>query len=184
MINRNCLDKEIEVIQDAQIRKFVKDTIENAPERFFVIPASSTKKWHPECTNIEGGLIIHVKRVVYICERLVTAWNFDASLRDIAIAACILHDLAKCGRDSGAYEDYVNHPINAEKFFVKNGLDDEIYNKIRDAVRYHMGLWTPNSIKKPLGKYTPVELIVYTSDYLASTKDMSTPKDLMYKVQE
>jgi len=40
-----------------------------------------------------------------------------------------------------------------------------------------MGLWTPASIKKSLDLYTTLQLIVYTADYLAATKDLITPKD-------
>ena len=178
MKEQEQLRNEIDLIKDAAIKQWVEETLQNAPKYFWIASASSTGKYHPECTCKEGGLIIHTKRVVFIANRLCRGWNIVSSLdKDIVIASCILHDLAKTGKNSGTYKDYVNHPINAEKYFSKSLKDINKFKVIKDCVRYHMGLWTPDSIKKPLGKYTPKELIVYTSDYMAVTKELVTPVD-------
>jgi hypothetical protein len=177
--------KELSLIVDPVIKSWVEKTLEIAPERFWKIPASSTGKYHPQCTNKEGGLIIHVKRVVYLADRLTFAWNIKEQNRDIVIAACILHDISKTGKDSGAYIDYVNHPINAGIEFKKavSGTGG-VVDLVENCIKYHMGLWTPDSIKKPLNKYTSLELVTYTSDYMASTKDLVTPVDGEYVVED
>lgn len=183
--------KELNLIVDPKIKDWTEKTLEVVRDAFWRIPASSTGKYHPQCTNKDGGLIIHVKRVVYLADRLTFAWNIKEQNRDIVIAACILHDIAKTGKDSGAYIDYVNHPINAADIFKKTiGLlpkdetpEDSMF-KISQCIKYHMGLWTPNSIKKPLNKYTALELATYTCDYMASTKDLVTPVDGEYTVED
>jgi len=186
-------NNEINLIKSETIKDYVIKTLKETPEIFWKIPASSTGKYHPECTNKEGGLIIHVKRVVYICDRLSFGWNITDLNRDMVIASSILHDIAKCGKDSGIYENYVNHPITAANMFKKtvnfNSQDITPINKtiiirIANCINYHMGLWTPKSIVKPLSQYTSLELLVYTSDYMASTKTLVTPVDGSYTVKD
>jgi len=176
--------KEIELIKEESIKEFVKKTLNNTPDYFYEAPASSTGKYHPQCTCKKGGLVTHVKRAVYIANRLCEGWGIFNLDRDIVISAIILHDIAKVGNPAvtkSTYEDYENHPINAEKYFFAEketiALGIDTLAKIRDCIRYHMGRWTPQSIRKEIKDYILLELIVYTADYIATTKDLITPRD-------
>ena len=180
---------EIDLINNEPIKKWVKETLNNSPDYFFTAWASSTGKYHPQCTCKDGGLLIHIKRAVYIANRLCNGWGIQGLDKDMVLSATILHDIAKVGRGMGSFDDYENHPLNAEKYFygvehkenildvTKSGLDCQTISIINDCIRNHMGLWTPENAKKPLKDYTLLELLVYTSDYLATTKDLVTPKD-------
>jgi HD superfamily phosphodiesterase len=177
-MNKNILKKEIALIKTVSIQDWVKQTLQNTPDYFFTAMASSTGKYHPSCTCCKSGLIVHVKRVVYLVNRLCDGYGIKEIDKDIVLAASILHDIAKTPSNNPkfTYADYENHPINAEKYFA--ALDnEEIKRKITDCIRYHMGLWTPASIKKDLKDYTLLELIVYTADYIAATKDLVTSVD-------
>jgi len=186
-MNKNVLEKEINLIHDEVIREWTKNTLQNAPDYFFIAAASSTGKYHPVCTNKEGGLIVHVKRAVYIANRLCEGWGIFLSDRDIVLSATILHDIAKTpSHDSRyTYADFENHPINAEKYFaplnVSGGLEITLalsrQEQINNCIKYHMGRWTPKSIQKEIKDYTLQELCVYTADYTATTKDLVTPVD-------
>ena len=176
------LQPELALIKSEVIRDWTEETLKNVPEYFYKAQASSTGKYHPACTIKEGGLITHVKRVVYLANRLCEGWAIFGLDRDIAISACILHDIAKVSRATGSYQDYVNHPLNAQKYYALDcALNKEPLNTtirlIDEAVRNHMGRWTPDSIKKDIVDYSLVELVVYTSDYLAATKTLATPED-------
>lgn len=181
----DILINEINLIQDKNIKEFTINTLENAPDYFYRAMASSTGKYHPQCTNRVGGLIIHVKRAVYIANRLCEGYGVKDINKDIVLSSIILHDIAKVPSPKEdpkiTYADYENHPINAEKYWFGTkeviALGIDISSKIRDCIRYHMGLWTPQSIKKDLKDYTLLEFIVYTADYIATTKDLVTPKD-------
>lgn len=174
----SILEKEINLIQDMAIKEWTKATLNNAPDYFYKAWASSTGKYHPQCTCKEGGLIIHVKRAVYIANRLCTGWGIENIDRDIVLTAVILHDIAKTGVNTGTKEDYINHPINAEKYFTGEVCIDKLQiDIINECIRHHMGLWTPEKIRKPLESYIPHELIVYMADYMAATKDLITPVD-------
>jgi len=184
-MNKNILEKEINLIQDSTIKEFTKKTLSNTPDYFFVGMASSTGKYHPQCTCRKSGLLIHVKRAIYTVNRLCDGWGIKGIDRDIVLSATILHDIAKVPSPKEnskiTYTDYENHPINAEKYWfgeketIMLGIDN--LAKITNCIRYHMGLWTPQSIKKEIKDYTLLELIVYTADYIATTKDLITPVD-------
>ena len=172
--------KEIALIKDLKIQEFVKATLNNTPDYFFVAQASSTGKYHPPCTNKVGGLLVHVKRAIYIVNRLCDGWGIANLDKDIVLAATILHDIAKTPHNDPkyTYADFENHPINASKYFGTISLDSNIILNITTCIANHMGLWTPASIKKSIKDYSLLELIVYTADYIATTKDLITPKDI------
>lgn len=171
--------RELELIADPQIRNWTMSTLENAPDNFFTAPASTTGKYHPPCTLGIGGLVVHTKRVVWIANRLCGGMDISGLRKDIVISACILHDIAKTGKGTGEYKDYLEHPINASKYFVPSLSQTcpDIYMEISDCVKHHMSLWSPPSIKKPINNYLMTELCVANSDYLATTKTLVTPVD-------
>lgn len=184
------LKQELALIKSNIIQEWTLETLKNAPTYFYVAQASSSGKYHPKCTIKEGGLITHIKRVVYLANHICEACDVQGLARDTVISACILHDIAKTPSERVAHiygmtttnKDFVNHPINAEKYFAKNcELNKEpeqvTINMIQILIAYHMGRWTPESIKKDIVDYSLCELIVYLSDYLASRKDLITPKD-------
>jgi len=188
-MDKNILLKELDLIKDPLIKEWTKATLQNTPDYFFYGMASSTGKYHPACTCQKGGLLIHVKRAVYFANRLCDGWGIKGIDHDIVISAVILHDIAKVPSPKEdpkiTYADYENHPINAQKYFaplcpsgsIEIMISQARQGKIEDCIRYHMGLWTPASIKKSLADYTNLELLVYTADYMAATKDLVTPVD-------
>jgi HD superfamily phosphodiesterase len=171
------LTDELNLIVNPLIKKFTEATLENTPDYFYVAQASSTGKYHPECTCKKGGLIVHVKRAVCLANRLCDGYGFKGMDKDIVLSATILHDIAKTGQGSGSYDDFVNHPINAKNFFVPLDLDAETIEKIDGCIKNHMGLWTPDQIKKPLTEYSLLELLVYTADFYSATKVLALPID-------
>jgi len=171
----------INLIKDEAVKQFTIDSLNNAPFYFWVAKASSSGKYHPQCTNKEGGLLIHVKRTAFMANRLCSGFQIEGIDRDKILSAAILHDIAKVpgtkvckeyGMDCTS-EDFENHPINASKYLVHSEHTAEIV----EMIRHHMGPWTPESIKKPLGKYTKGQLIVYLADYMATTKEIDTSVD-------
>lgn len=184
---KDQFEKQIKLIKNEKLAQWVRQSLGLAPEYYFTGPASSTGKYHPACTIGPGGLVIHVKRAVYFADRFCSGLGVSERERDQIISAVILHDIAKTGRGTGSFADYENHPINAIKYFAElpvqlwSDKDLEILSEdiqvISGCVQHHMGLWTPASIKKEIGKYSVQELIVYMADYTSSTKDLVSPVD-------
>lgn len=184
------LKPELDLIQNDTIREWTEATLKQVPKYFYMAQASSSGKYHPACTTKEGGLIIHVQRAVYLANHICEGWGIFKLDRDIVLSAVILHDIAKTPSPRVAQfygmhttdEDFVNHPLNAQKYFARETeLNKEpgqmTINIIQDCIAYHMGRWTPASIRKDIVDYSLVELAVYTADYLSSRKDLTTPKD-------
>ena len=65
------VEKEFMWIKNKNIRKFAIDMVSILPDYFFVVPASSTGKYHPEYSLGEGGLVRHTKSAVLIAKTLL-----------------------------------------------------------------------------------------------------------------
>lgn len=172
------LEGEIALINDPDIQEWVVRTLKNVPEYFWYAPTSMTGKYHPACSNGKGGLIVHVKRVVWLANKICHAWGIFSKHRDIVIAACILHDTAK-GPPGTPYREHENHPINAQRYFAK--ADYGFIELIEVAIQLHMGRWSPRKVLKPIEDYSLSEFAVYTADYLSSLKELATPRDSVKK---
>jgi hypothetical protein len=57
---------EINDIEDEKLKRFTINLLLGAPEYFYTVPASSSKKYHPPFTRSEGGLIKHTRLVVFL----------------------------------------------------------------------------------------------------------------------
>lgn len=177
MNRADAFSKEVALIVDLSIRDWVYATLNKVPTYFYTAAASSTGKYHPACSNQKpGGLQIHVKRALYFAENLCKANQLSAKERDIVLASVILHDIAKC-ESYGNFKQFEDHPINATKYFAGGEAISEVLPTITNCIAFHMGPWTPASIRKPMQQYTLLEFIVYTSDYMSSIKDLVTPVD-------
>jgi len=181
--------EDIDKIVAKDIQKFVKKVLWSFPNYFWTQPASSTGKYHPSCTVKEGGLLVHTKRVIWFGEKLIRAHKLEMkSDADLLMAAFILHDGQKGGKGYGNYDDYVNHPILVRERYIKSehnikGENPEEAETIFEIIKYHMGPWTPESVKKPMCFYSEMELIMYHADYMAAQKELSTPVDNVVTVQ-
>lgn len=167
---------ELGLIFDEGIREFTRLCITSAPDYFFLdCPASSSGKYHPIDELGADGTILHTKKVCTVAYVLCRGLNCE-SRRDEIIAACIIHDLRKQGKTKTGHTAR-NHPQLAAELVdeVQDAtriLSRESYTIIRNCVGYHYGLWSSGDWKKPLDKFTPEEMCVYLSDYIASKREV------------
>ncbi len=63
---KDCFEKEIDWIHSQAVREFAKYCVNNLPEYFFTVPASSSGKYHPSYALGDGGLVRHTKAAVTI----------------------------------------------------------------------------------------------------------------------
>lgn len=182
MDRSKVFERELRFIKDCKIADFVLQCLNDAPEYFFEIPASSTGKYHPQYALGPGGLIRHTKAAVIISQDLLRLDMF-ASLRimnDEIVAALILHDCCKNGRSGGVYTT-TDHPLQASKFLQETAdkmciSDFPFVKTIRDLIETHMGQWTSDFktgvevLQKPS---THAQKFVHICDYLASRKTLT-----------
>ena len=93
-------NEEIKYIKDKDRQEDIKILIGMLPDYFFMIPASSTGKYHPKFASGKNGLVRHTKVAVRIAYELMNnpaLNNFTNREKDLMIMALVLHDGLKCG---------------------------------------------------------------------------------------
>lgn len=174
------LQPELALIVDKKIKAFAEHVLTQAPAYFWTAPSSSTGKYHPPQSNGEGGLVRHTKAVVYIAEKLCDVYRVTGMRRDCVVAACILHDVLKYGREKQTHTTK-NHDYQGALFVhglgVKFNVENEALSYITCCIAWHMGRWTDMTGRKvtkafPDG-YLVEELIVHLADVMAAQKNVS-----------
>jgi hypothetical protein len=167
-------EKELELIFDERVREFTRLCLFGAPDYFFVnCPASSTGKYHPLNELGADGTMIHTKKVFTLAYELCRGLGCEER-RDEILSACIIHDLLKQGKTRSGHT-IKTHPGLAAELVQEiqeqtQTLNEESYQIIKNCVGFHYGLWSIAPWKKDLDEYTPEELCVYMSDYVASKR--------------
>lgn len=145
MNKEEVFKNELEYIKNERLKKSAIELIKMLPDYFFIIPASSTGKYHPQFSQGEGGLVRHSKVAVRIAYELLKSKilnNFTDDEKDLIIIALIVHD----GLKKGLVEDKwtkVEHPLLIANF-IKNNKEkleftlDEV-NLLYDMTSCHMG---------------------------------------------
>ena len=78
MLNKTeVFTKEISWIKNPDISKFIISAIQQLPDYFFTVAASSTGKYHPKYALGNGGLVRHTKAAVGIAHDLLSLEMFD-----------------------------------------------------------------------------------------------------------
>lgn len=178
--------KEIDAIEDDDLRKLATEIIAYADDYFFIIPASSTGKNHPPFSLGEGGLVRHTKCVVYMVKCLCESFVVDGYKRDMLIVAALAHDIKKQGDcTEGVGHTVHEHPRLAAQYVYQTYcmISDDIYTFggiveiICNAISSHMGKW--GAYPKYIGDKNPLpmpsnefEKILQAADYIASRREI------------
>ena len=181
-MNSKIFERELTYIEDDAVRKFTETALDNLPQYFFEVAASSTGKYHPTYALGDGGLVRHTKAAVRFANHLFTIEQnknaFSSMERSCVISAIILHDGWKHGDKGSAFTTH-EHPVVCANW-IKNAeclngiINDGIRDTIASAVASHMGEWNESkrsaiTLPKP---ETEVQKFVHMCDYLASRKDI------------
>lgn len=181
---KKLLKEYFDSVQDENVKKFMGQCIETIPEYWFVVPASSTGKHHPNYALGKGGLMRHTIAMLRFFNHLV--YNnmygrvFTDREMDLLRVACLMHDTRKSGSDAEFAVDKhtkFNHPIlaaDAVRSIKTKYITDEEKEIIANAIESHMGQWNTDThensnvtLPLPTNKY---QKIVHLVDYLAAQK--------------
>lgn len=190
----DCLSRELSLIEDVKLREFIITFIEECvPAYFYIVPASSSGKHHPEYGLGPGGLVRHTKACVKIADDLLSLEQnetLNECYHDEIIAALIVHDTFKQGVNArGSGHTQFEHPIFsagalqlfADKFYP--ALSDRVAT-ISAMVMAHMGQWnrSERSVVQLPKPQTDAEKFVHLCDYLASRRYLIV-EDVAYEPQ-
>ena len=176
--------EELNLIKDKALADSVRLILDEVvPEYFFRIPASSSGKYHPWYSLGYGGLVRHTKAAVKIAADLLGLEQNLSLDADAIIAALILHDTFKQGKEESGHT-INDHPREAKRTiaeWVIHSLpadQQRPFSKICSLIASHMGEWNEyqrNDTDPPTTYYLPKpqteeEKFVHMCDYLASRK--------------
>ena len=176
-------EREIDYIQDSNIKEFFKQAITLVPDYFFEVPASSSGQFHSALECGFGGLVYHTRSVAKVANYLVNLQQYKSKLndveRDCVICAALLHDCLKHDWENKTGFSVHQHPVLAAEFIktddrLNDILSDEIRDIIGDAVASHSGEFSTSKRSKIVlpSPQTLVQELVHLSDYIASRGDI------------
>lgn len=177
-------EEELQMIKTEEVRNAVVEVLKQVNEEFYHAAASSTGKYHPNYALGDGGLYRHTKAAVKIANDILSleymSDDFAVEDKDCIIAALILHDTCKSGRNWDSKYTMHTHPIQAADLILEvtnNTVYEAIGVNIARLVSSHMGQWNEpgkwnkyddrDVLPKP-EKFD--EFVVHLCDYLASRK--------------
>lgn len=186
MNNEEYFEKELSYIKNEKIKKSLIYMINKLPDYFFIIPASSTGKYHPEYATGEGGLLRHTKSAVRIGYELLNnpaiGDKYTCDEKDLMLMGLLLHDGLKLGKEESKYTKF-EHPILMANYIEEEKenleLNEEEIKLVCNVIKTHMGPWTTDYqgnevLEKPKTKY---QNFVHMCDFLASRKCILIPFD-------
>lgn len=173
---------EVMLIEDREIRDETIKAIQQFPDYFWHVPASSSKKYHnPWCRN-EHGLWMHVKMAFSALNRFIDSYVqqrlIDEYHADCARSAMLLHDMFKQDmpdvrlmKRSDDRHTVTDHDIIAYEWLRDN---TELPDAVLCAVHAHNGPWYDGI--KPADYDARSRLfhtcqLVHTADMAASSPD-------------
>lgn len=169
--------EELDYIVDPVIRNFTEYSLNKIPNYHFLIPASSTGKYHPQQSLGEMGLTRHTRAVVYFARAFSRSYQLTEKETDIVISACLLHDSCKLGLHMQKYTHKLHDKIAAD-FILELGRSYEIpmsdLMQICTAIAFHAGPWTEHPKKKQFpDDYSKIETVVHISDMASAQRAVS-----------
>ena len=177
---------ELGYIKDENYQEVLLNIINLLPEYWFIEPASSTGKYHPEYALGKGGLLRHSKAAMRIGYELLSnpciGDKYTDREKDLILMSLLVHDGLKLGLSQEKYTRF-DHPILMGKFILDKkdeiGLHLEDATFMNDVIKTHMGPWTTDYdgnevLEKPKTKY---QNFVHMCDFLASRKCILVPFD-------
>lgn len=149
---------------DIKWRRFTENALTScAPMSFFLIPASSSGKYHQGYELGVGGLVRHTMAAMTVAKTLFPLWDFTPQEEDMIMAALALHDIAKPSK---------THPLEVK--LLLEPITDMWYREVEnvvDLIETHHGQWDSFG-KMPRPKSTR-QKFVHLCDYIASRKNIA-----------
>lgn len=179
-------NNELELIKNDRLRRSCEVLLNELPDYFYEIPASSTGKYHPKFALGEGGLVRHTKVAVRIAYEIIKTQSignvFTDDEKDLILISLMLHDGLKEGFPKEKYTKF-DHPILAANFVKDEAnlteLTSEEVKLISTNISSHMGEWNKSdysdvTLPLPKNKY---QKMVHMCDLLASRKFINVEFD-------
>lgn len=169
---------------------FFNKCLKVIPQDFKKAVASTSGKYHPFFSRMDGGLLHgHTRYAMMFALHLCEYWQLTEYEKDQVVIAMFLHDAFKGGKPGNNWHHTIkDHALVAYEEFKKIEISDlkmmdgtilngaEAKENILSAIRFHMAQWSypKDEIRMALDARwkNKVVLIVQTSDYISSKQDI------------
>lgn len=167
---------ELDLIKTSEMRRLFTELISNVEDKFFIEPASSSGKYHPDFARLKHGLVYHTRAVIYFVNCLFETHCFceQEDTKEALIVAALAHDIKKYGPDNSKTHTTKEHPLYGAEYAEKIieqyqiNIEERLKNIIVNSIKSHMGRWDSN-LPHPT---TKPEILLHISDYIASRKEL------------
>ena len=175
------LDTETATITHEGLRELTRHTILAAPPAFWQAPASTSGKYHHADECLQGGLVLHTRRVYRVAEHLLRMYGVQpqAAMYSICLAAALLHDCCKV-MAIGEHSRF-DHPLLAAELtrhtaeLMEYSVSPHLLADLCAAIESHMGRWRSSHHAPGILLPEPnsaTAWLVHQADYIASRKDI------------
>ena len=178
------LSKEIDMIGDGRLREAARLCIKDRKEMLEIYPSSLGGKYHPPDERRSGGLVKHIKRMVYLLHEASPHFGLSQLEHDILIYCALTHDVSNIDisevvdgeivRDKKKYVKWhadMSSQI-ASTYLTKTsctlGILDDIVLTIQGIIQSHMGAWYPGN-RQPS---TKLEIVFSLADFIVSRENV------------
>ena len=173
-----------------EIKSYCEDMINDIPDYIFMIPSSTSLKYHNATQCKTHGQLMHILMFAeimnYILDLEYVKEKTDQVKRDCLRCTPIFHDAIKCGTNGSQYTVH-DHPLLAGKWIrdtvVEHDIDKETKEYIARLCESHSGQWISNKrssviLPKP---ENDEQFLVHLCDYLSSRSNIDmTYSDEVY----
>jgi putative nucleotidyltransferase with HDIG domain len=175
-------DIELSYIIEDSFRGIISMLLHTIEPQITEVAASG--QGHPPDESGPGGLILHCKRVAWLCIELCREFNIDGSMRDSMIGAAILHDIGRAipylreGDEQPEMHGKLHGPKSVE--MIQELLTESDWLNVGDRgrlsqmywmIQSHMSHWDPGA---PQPEDT-ADILFATADYIASRPQLLIP---------
>lgn len=182
-MNKKAVFKELlDKFETEDMRLYCEDMIEHIPDYIFMMPSSTSGKFHNATQCKPHGQIYHIIMFGAIMNyRLALKCNkekfSDPTYRDAMRCIPIFHDAVKCGWNGSTFSVH-DHPMLAGAWVretkVEHDISAELKELIARACERHSGEWTSSKRSKVVlpEPETEMEIFVHECDILSSRSDI------------
>lgn len=173
-----------------EMKDYCTDMIKEIPDYIFVIPSSTSLKYHNKTQCQPHGQILHMlmfgEVMNYILDLEYVKEKTNERQRDCLRCTPIFHDAIKCGTNGSQYTVH-DHPLLAGEWIrdtvVEHDIDKETKAYIARLCESHSGQWISNrrsSVVLPKPE-NDEQFLVHLCDYLSSRSNIDmTYSDEVY----
>lgn len=148
-------------------------------------PTSSTGKWHKKLNGEVPDISEHVYQMLYTGVKMLRMFDFQPKTPDSdkLLFAIVLHDCLKYGNfGTRKHTDY-SHDKEAADMIASNEstfkklLDDDQFQVLVEAIRFHSGRWStdvPKNKEFDWKDYNPETFFVHILDMLSTADIIQT----------